>query len=69
MYTKVLLVVIILVLGAFFYLHTKNPGIVTFVVTSEYTYALPATSSSFSASSPASCQALNLLSPTPGEPL
>ncbi|WKZ32151.1 MAG: tetratricopeptide repeat protein [Thermodesulfobacteriota bacterium] len=42
MYTKVLLVVIILVLGAFFYLHTKNPGIVTFVVTSEYTYALPA---------------------------
>lgn len=43
MYTKVLLVVIILVLGAFFYLHTKNPGIVTFVVTSEYTYALPAT--------------------------
>ncbi len=43
MYTKVLLAVIILVLGAFFYLHTKNPGVVTFVVTSEYTYALPAT--------------------------
>lgn len=43
MYTKILLVVIIFILSAFFYLHTQNPGTVTFVVTKEYTYTLPST--------------------------
>lgn len=43
MYTKILLVVIIFILSAFFYLHTQNPGAVTFVVTQERTYVLPVT--------------------------
>ncbi|MBI5642743.1 MAG: hypothetical protein HY954_04635 [Deltaproteobacteria bacterium] len=43
MYTKILLVVVIVILSSFFYLHTQNPGTVTFVVSSEHTYVLPAT--------------------------
>lgn len=43
MYTKILLVVVILVLSAFFYLHTQNPEVVTFVVTAERTYTMPVT--------------------------
>jgi len=43
MYTKILLVVVIIILSAFFYLHTQNPGVVNFVVTKDYTYALPST--------------------------
>ncbi|MBI5902323.1 MAG: tetratricopeptide repeat protein [Deltaproteobacteria bacterium] len=43
MYTKILLVVIIFILSAFFYLHTQNPGSVTFVVTQGHTYVLPVT--------------------------
>lgn len=43
MYTKILLVVIIIILSAFFYLHTQNPGTVTFVITKEHTYVLPVT--------------------------
>ncbi|MEK7773387.1 MAG: tetratricopeptide repeat protein [Deltaproteobacteria bacterium] len=43
MYTKILLVVIIFILSAFFYLHTQNPGAVTFVVTQSHTYVMPVT--------------------------
>ena len=43
MYTKILLVIIIIILSAFFYLHTKNPGEVTYVVSSTHSYVLPAT--------------------------
>lgn len=43
MYTKILLVIIIVILSVFFYLHTKNPGEVTYVVTSSQVYVLPAT--------------------------
>lgn len=43
MYTKILLVIIIVVLSAFFYLHTKNPGTVTFVITSDRVYEMPVT--------------------------
>jgi len=43
MYTKVLLVFIIFILGVFFYLHTQNPGTMTFVVTRDRTYVLPST--------------------------
>lgn len=43
MYTKILLVVVIIILSAFFYLHTQNPGVVTFVVTRDHTYTLPST--------------------------
>lgn len=41
MYTKILLIVIIFILSAFFYLHAQNPGTITFVITREYTYTLP----------------------------
>ncbi|OGP14609.1 MAG: hypothetical protein A2054_03400 [Deltaproteobacteria bacterium GWA2_55_10] len=43
MYTKILLVFIIVILGVFFFLHTQNPGNLTFVVTSEHTYVLSPT--------------------------
>lgn len=43
MYTKILLVVVIIILSAFFYLHTQNPGVVNFVVTRDHTYTLPST--------------------------
>ena len=43
MYTKILLVIIIVILSAFFYLHTNNPGEVTYVVSSRHVYVLPAT--------------------------
>lgn len=43
MYTKILLVVIIIILSAFFYLHTRNPGSVTFIVDQEHTYVMPVT--------------------------
>lgn len=43
MYTKILLVFIIFILSAFFYLHTQNPGTVTFVITQEHTYVAPVT--------------------------
>lgn len=43
MYTKILLVVIIIILSAFFYLHVLNPATVTFVVTAEHTYTVPVT--------------------------
>ncbi len=43
MYTKILLVVVIIILSAFFYLHVLNPGTVTFVVTAEHTYTVPVT--------------------------
>jgi lipopolysaccharide biosynthesis regulator YciM len=43
MYTKILLVFVIIILSAFFYLHTQNPGAVTFVVTTERTYVMPVT--------------------------
>lgn len=43
MYTKILLVVVIIILSAFFYLHTQNPGVVNFVVTRDRTYTLPST--------------------------
>ncbi|MBI5344135.1 MAG: tetratricopeptide repeat protein [Deltaproteobacteria bacterium] len=42
MYAKVLLAIIIAILAGFFYLHTENPGVITFVVTKDHTYALPA---------------------------
>lgn len=43
MYIKVLLVFIILLLIGFFFLHYQNPGAVTFVLTKNYSYTLPAT--------------------------
>jgi len=43
MYTKILLVIVIVILSAFFYLHTQNPGVVDFVVTKDHTYSLPST--------------------------
>jgi tetratricopeptide (TPR) repeat protein len=43
MYIKVLLVFIILILSAFFFLHYQNPGAVTFVITQNHSYTLPAT--------------------------
>ncbi len=43
MYTKILLFIIIIILSAFFYLHTQNPAVVTFVVTKDHTYVLPVT--------------------------
>lgn len=43
MYTKILLFVVIIVLSAFFYLHTQNPALVTFVVTKDHTYVMPVT--------------------------
>jgi len=43
MYTKILLVIIIFILGGFFYLHTQNPVEATFVVTKDYTFTLPIT--------------------------
>lgn len=43
MYTKILLVVVIIILSAFFYLHTQNPGSVTYIVTNEHTYTMPVT--------------------------
>jgi lipopolysaccharide biosynthesis regulator YciM len=43
MYTKILLVVIIIILSVFFYLHVLNPATVTFVVTAEHTYTVPVT--------------------------
>lgn len=42
MYSKILLIVILIILSVFFYLHAQNPGTVTFVVTKDHTYALPA---------------------------
>lgn len=41
MYTKILLVVILFILGAFFYLHTQNPADVTIVITKDYSYTFP----------------------------
>lgn len=43
MYTKILLVIIIFILSIFFYLHTQNPEVVTFVVTRDHTYVVPVT--------------------------
>ncbi len=43
MYTKILLFVVIIILSAFFYLHTQNPAVVTFVVTKDHTYVMPVT--------------------------
>lgn len=43
MYTKILLIIIIVILSSFFYLHTKNPGEVTYIVSSAHVYVLPAT--------------------------
>ncbi|MBI1912608.1 MAG: tetratricopeptide repeat protein [Deltaproteobacteria bacterium] len=43
MYTKILLVFVILILSTFFYLHTQNPGTVTFIVNQQHTYVLPIT--------------------------
>ncbi|MDP2690256.1 MAG: hypothetical protein Q8P48_09110 [Deltaproteobacteria bacterium] len=41
MYTKILLVVIICILGGFFYLHTQNPTEVTIAVTSDRSFTFP----------------------------
>ena len=43
MYTKILLVFIIVILGVFFFLHAQNPGSMTFVITAEHTYVLSPT--------------------------
>lgn len=43
MYTKILLVFIIVILGVFFFLHAQNPGNLTFVITAEHTYVLSPT--------------------------
>ena len=43
MYTKILLLVLIFILSAFFYLHTQNPAEVTYVVTQDYSVTFPVT--------------------------
>lgn len=43
MYTKILLVFIIVILSAFFYLHTMNPGNLNYAVSSTSVYEMPAT--------------------------
>ena len=43
MYTKILLVFIIVILSAFFYLHTMNPGSLTYALSSTSVYELPST--------------------------
>ena len=41
MHFKVILVLAVLVIGAFFYLYTRNPAYVSFVITKDRTYTLP----------------------------
>lgn len=43
MYTKILLIIIVCILGGFFYLHTQNPEMVTYVVTPDYSVTFPVT--------------------------
>ena len=43
MYTKILLVFIIVILSAFFYLHTMNPSSLTYAFSSTSVYELPST--------------------------
>jgi lipopolysaccharide biosynthesis regulator YciM len=43
MYSKIILLVLLIIVGAFFYLHTINPGEATFVITKEWTFVQPVT--------------------------
>ncbi len=43
MYTKILLIVIVCILSAFFYLHTQNPAAVTIVITQDRSLTFPVT--------------------------
>ena len=43
MYTKILLIVILVILSAFFYIHTQNPAEVTIAIARDYTVTFPVT--------------------------